>query len=294
MRTPTRPPRFTHWTLSDGYVVHGRAWDQPAPPTGVGVLYLHGIQSHGGWFEGSASALADCGLPVWLPDRRGSGLNAAPRGDTPSADRWLDDLDELADAMAADCGVRRIALVGVSWGGKLAVCWAARRPERVATLMLVAPGLFSALDVSIWTKLSIGFSAAWRGGQPFPIPLDNPALFTQQSTGQAFIRADHLRLRCATARFFVQSAALDRRVRAIKPDGLAVPATIALAEQDAIICNAKTRTWAARAIRGAEIVSFPGTAHTIEFEPEYSTLCDVFRQWAVAAAGRTAQVLANS
>ena len=58
------------------------------------MLYLHGIQSHGGWFEGSACYLAEKGLHVLLPDRRGSGLNEAERGHARSAGRLLQDVVE--------------------------------------------------------------------------------------------------------------------------------------------------------------------------------------------------------
>lgn len=45
------------------------------------------------------------------------------------------------DAVVGECGAERVALCGVSYGGWVAVRYAARRPERVAALVLVsAPG----------------------------------------------------------------------------------------------------------------------------------------------------------
>lgn len=79
MCTPHSPPEFHSWTMSDGYVLHGRLWHPAGIARDGAILYLHGIQSHGGWFEWSASLLAHLGYPVLLPDRRGSGLNRPAR-----------------------------------------------------------------------------------------------------------------------------------------------------------------------------------------------------------------------
>ena len=53
-------------TLGDGYVtsvyIHAPAAGQARLP----VLYVHGIQSHPGWFMASAAALAQAGHPVYL------------------------------------------------------------------------------------------------------------------------------------------------------------------------------------------------------------------------------------
>src|SRR5690349_15354918 len=86
---------------SDGYVWHYRAY----PAAGVvrgHVVYLHGIQSHGGWYTASARHLAGAGFAVSLLDRRGSGLNDAARGDTPSYRRLLDDIAEFVQRLRSD------------------------------------------------------------------------------------------------------------------------------------------------------------------------------------------------
>ena len=98
MRPPVIAPEFQDWHMSDGYLLRGRVWLGRSPTRAV-ILYLHGIQSHGGWFEGSASRLAQAGLAVLLPDRRGSGRNQIARGHTPSAGRLLADVCELADVL---------------------------------------------------------------------------------------------------------------------------------------------------------------------------------------------------
>ena len=43
------------------------------------LLYLHGIESHGGWFLPAARGLAERGCTTYLVDRRGSGLNRSTK-----------------------------------------------------------------------------------------------------------------------------------------------------------------------------------------------------------------------
>lgn len=280
MRSPRQPPKPHTWKVSDGYELRGRLWPPSRPTSDSAIVYLHGIQSHGGWFEWSASLLASGGAPVLLPDRRGSGLNAAARGDTPAAQRWLDDLDELADWAATEFGVRRCAVVGVSWGGKLALAWALQRPQRVSRLLLIAPGLFPAVDVTLLTRLRIGLALLTAPRRPFGIPLDDPALFTDSPEGRAFIAGDPLKLTQATARFFYESARLDRQLARTPAGTLQPPVRLLLAGRDRIICNESTVAWLRRiAIQRPEIHSDPDAAHTLEFELERTTLEEQLTLW---------------
>jgi acylglycerol lipase len=280
MRVPRTPPEFRRWTVSDGYELHGRVWPPAQPDPPLAVLYLHGIQSHGGWFEWSASCLAEAGWPVLLPDRRGSGLNSAARGDTPAAARWLEDLDELAEWAGRAWHVQRVAVVGVSWGGKLAVAWALRRPRRVARLLLIAPGLFPALDVGLLARLCIGAALVVHPQREFLIPLDDPALFTDDPAGRAFIASDPLKLSRATARFLYGSARLDRLLRHAAPRSLQAETTLVLAGQDRIIRNTPTSAWLRQVTAQALTVhDFPAAAHTLEFEPDLGRFGEILRRW---------------
>lgn len=281
MRTPHSPPEFRSWSMSDGYVLHGRLW-HPAGNLFDGViLYLHGIQSHGAWFEWSASLLASGGYRVLLPDRRGSGLNRPARGDTPGSHRWLADLDELADWAAGEFGVSRCAVVGVSWGGKLAVAWALHRPARVQRLLLIAPGLFPAVGVGLVGRLHIGLSLLTQPARAVPIPLSDPALFTDNPAGRRFIADDPLRLTRATARFFWHSARLDRRLVRAAKGSLSAEATLLIAGRDRIIRNAPTVRWLERLAAQPPVVqTLPDAAHTLEFEPDAGAFGRLVEWWA--------------
>lgn len=281
MRTPLTSPEFRSWPVSDGYELRGRVWPPAQTPVPLAILYVHGIQSHGGWFEWSASCLASAGLPVLLVDRRGSGLNPAARGDAPAATRWLDDLDELADWARRAWHVQNFAVVGVSWGAKPAVAWALRRPECVRRVLLIAPGLFPAVDIGLFARLRIAAALLTDPRRVFPIPLDDPALFTDNPAGRAFIADDALKLTCATARFLYESARLDRQLTRAAPHSLSADTLLVLAGRDRIIRNAPTVAWLQRiAARPPTVHHFPAAAHTLEFEPDPTPFGELVRQWA--------------
>jgi len=280
MHPPRTAPEFRRWQVSDDYQIRGRVWRPTTDAPSLGIIYLHGIQSHGGWFEWSAARLAESGYPVLLSDRRGSGMNESARGDTPSVARWLDDLDELSDWLRAEYGPRRLAVVGVSWGGKLATAWALRRPERVERLLLIAPGLFPAVDVGFSDRMRIAASLFTRPARPFPIPLDDPALFTDDPAARAFIAGDRLKLTHATARFLYESSRLDRGLRRAAPASLVADCTLVLAGRDRIIRNEPTAEWLERvAARPPRLRRLSEAAHTIEFEPDVAPFERVLSKW---------------
>ena len=281
MRPAITPPEFHDWKMSDGYVVRGRVW----PPTGQErsriIIYLHGIQSHGGWFEWSASLLAEQGCAVILPDRRGSGLNDAARGDVPSVERWLSDIDELAAWGQREFSAARVDLVGVSWGAKLALAWALRHKDGPRRLLLVGPGLFPAVDVGLWTRARIGLSLLAGGDRTYAIPLDDPNLFTDNPAGQDFIAGDRLKLTRATARFFWHSRRLDQRLLRAPDRALRDKTTLVLAERDRIIRNRPTEARIRRVMaEQLQVVTFPEAFHTLEFSADPAGFREVVAGWA--------------
>ena len=59
---------------------------------------------------------------------------------------------------------------------------------------------------------------------PFPIPLNEPEMFTANPAWQQFLREDPLRLRQATARLLIESVRLDGYLRfAVADQGLGIP-----------------------------------------------------------------------
>ena len=109
---------------------NGMAAGRPAP-----VIFLHG--GPGGTHLGMVGALPladtrgvilydqlDCGLS----DRTGNAANW-------SVDRFVSEIDAVRHAL----GVERFHLSGTSWGGALALEYAARKPQGLESLILLSP-----------------------------------------------------------------------------------------------------------------------------------------------------------
>ncbi|NLF30124.1 MAG: alpha/beta hydrolase [Planctomycetes bacterium] len=243
---------------------------RPAAASGPPVVLLHGIASHPGWFEASAGALAAAGHAVYSVTRRGSGTNVDARGHARSVGQLLDDLDRAVDAAVADSGRERVALAGISWGGKYAACWALdpRRAGRLAALALVAPGVVPRVTLPPDLRLAIAACAVVLPRQRFPIPLNDPALFTDTPERRQFIADDPHRLTAATARFLAVSRLMDRRLARAPAGAIETPTTLLLADRDRIIDNRATQTSLQRLTGGLLRTCTLAGAHTLEFEPD--------------------------
>jgi alpha-beta hydrolase superfamily lysophospholipase len=264
------------FAASDGY----RFWSRRYPATGVAranLVCLHGIQSHGGWYEHSCTELARAGFNVYFLDRRGSGLNDANRGDVRHYRRLLDDVVEFVRG-PIHAGLP-VFLLGISWGGKLAVALERYQPGLVKGLVLVCPGVFPQVRLPFLRRLRI-FLARWLNPcKLFPIPLTDPELFTTNPRWLDFLRTDPLALHLATARFLVHSTRLDWYARRAAAD-VKIPVLLQLAEQDRIIDNGKTRAFVESfATADKEIIEYPGAHHTLEFEPDPEPFITAIRHW---------------
>ncbi len=258
--TDTQPAVET-FTASDGYRFHYRRFSPVGPSRGR-VVALHGIQSHGGWYTESCRYLAQAGYTVEFLDRRGSGLNEQARGDTPGFRRLLDDIAEFLRAGEP------AFLLAISWGGKLAVGLEHRYPGISRGLILLTPGICPKVRPPARVRLGILCSRLVSPRRHFPIPLDDPALFTANPSRQAYIRDDPLSLRTATARFLVSSVHLDIVLRRA-PKHVRVPVLLLLAGRDRIIDNTRTRAYLDRfAAMDRQVIEYPEAQHTLEFEPD--------------------------
>ena len=161
------------------------------------------------------------------------------RGHTPSAGRLIGTWSSGSSTCEPSSPGLPIALAGISWGGKLAVIVAARHPELVDALALICPGLHPRVGVSRQERLRIAWAFLTNRRKTFPIPLSDPALFTANPEGQAFIAADPLGLREGTAGLLAASFIIDRLVGR-SPGRIRQPALLMLAGQDRIVDNGRT------------------------------------------------------
>lgn len=100
-----------------------------------GIVCIHGVGQHGGVFGELGAHLAEREHAVTAVDLRGHGDSG--REPPWNVERHLQDLIETLDAR----GIRRAALVGHSFGGRIAAALAGAASERIERLVLLEPGL---------------------------------------------------------------------------------------------------------------------------------------------------------
>ena len=250
------------------------------------VVTLHGIQSHSGWYLDSAEHLARAGISVLAPDRRGSGMNRQARGDTPNPRVLIEDVRRTVLRARRLCPGRPVHLMGISWGGKLAVTFALRYRHLLRSVILVAPGLYPQVDLSPADKLAVLFWRFWDPGRPFPIPLGDAHLFTANPERIRYITSDPLALHQATACFLLASRWLDLALGG-RARSLHLPVLLFLAGRDKIVDNVKLRRFfEAVADVQKRLVLYPDAYHTLEFEPDPEPFFDELCQWVVEMSER--------
>lgn len=258
-------------TAADGVPLHYRAWfPQDQRPAGA-LLFVHGIASHGAWFAETAAHLADRGIAVYAPDRRGSGLSGGPRGHVASFEQALDDLGRFLDLMAEEQPGTPLFLAGSSWAAKLAIAGAAQAqaqsPDKLAGLLLHGPGLFPRVDLSFSQKMAVLFLHRRRAEHSLRIPLV-PEDYTCNPAYLEYVRRDPYRLLTASVRFFWETRRLDR-ARNRLAQGLKLPLLLQIGDSDPIMDTALTCRWFHRlSAPDRTAIVYRNAAHTLDFEPE--------------------------
>jgi alpha-beta hydrolase superfamily lysophospholipase len=279
------PPGIDFYTAGDGRRLAARVWRTAQSPR-ARVVFLHGITSHGGWYEQIARHLAGAGFQVQFLDRRGSGLNANQPGDVDDWRTWIDDvagwLGRVVNAGATGSQRCRLPtiLCGISWGGKLAAAVARRHAGWVDGLALACPGIYSPYLPGVFRRAVLAAPAP-RGLQNrrVRVPLRHPELFTGTAHWRDFIEHDPLALRSVTWRFAQEDRRLTRYARAAA-SFLHLPVLLMLAGRDRIVDNRRTREFFGQIPGNAKtLIEYPGAGHTLEFERDPSAYFADFSRW---------------
>ena len=227
------------------------------------LLYLHGIESHGGWFVPVAKRLATHGIETVLMDRRGSGINI--QASIPPSGLHQDQLLEDTHDLLPHLGSVPRTLLGLSWGGVLATAATLRWPSAFQQLVLVTPGLVTKVPIPMKTKLAVGWALLTGSRRTFPIPIPT-TWFSEVEATAAFLDLDPLRFKVVRTEFLSASRALHRMIRrGIK--NLDVPVHLILAEHDRIIDNDQVTTLLKQASRSdLRVKTYDGATHSVQFD----------------------------
>lgn len=271
----------------DGTPLHGLLWRARRPA--AGLLVVHGLQSHAGWFEvsGTPDHLAAQGITVFVPDRRGSGCSGGARGHAPSAATLLDDLDaaraELARVLIeqglADAPIHALANC---FGTCILLPYLACHPGIVRSVVLTAPAtaMSRAADYGMVAKLRILLA---DGETRFATPLHDE-MFVSSGPFLEWIRVDPLSLREVTAGFLRATAQLTTWMSRAAPS-LDVPMLVVLGRRDAMVINERIRTGFVAQYRGPIELLELDAEHYVDFTDRQPELAAAVIDWVRAAAG---------
>ncbi|TAA48457.1 alpha/beta fold hydrolase [Corallincola spongiicola] len=249
-----------------------------ATDSDTALIYLHGIESHAGWFHLVGARLAGMGYDVIMPDRRGSGTNRQDMGLSPgyaaSEQQLIEDLQHLVEQRTS--GYKKRYLIGLSWGGKLALRYAMSYPDDIDGLILITPGLVAKVDYSVWQKMQIGFCAWLCDKRLFP-GLISPSMFTDDPVFIEYISNDPLRNSRVSASFLWATRTIDNYIAA-EIDSFSLPIQLHLAENDDIVDNQGIVELLNRSRSSIEQTDYKDQIHSLQFETP-DQLSRLIAQW---------------
>ena len=246
----------------------------------AGFLYLHGIESHSGWFDDAAAQLAAKGYPVFSLDRRGSGINRENRGYVSGhVERGIQLVDDVRDAVHSirqSGTLDEIYLIGLSWGGKYVMAYDAAYPDAVDGMVLITPGMKPKVDLGTGEKLGVFVDSVVAPKRQHRTPIE-PEMFTSTPKYLSYIINDPLRLQTVSAAFLMQSVKMDRLIKK-SAGGDRLPMLVFLAGRDRIIDNAATRKLVTRdPDRPVTIIEYPDQTHSIQLDAPGRMTRDIVR-----------------
>lgn len=138
----------------DGVDLYLRQWTPSNEPKGV-VCLLHGLGEHCGRYNHVADALKTENFVVIAMDLRGHGKSLGRRGDIPSYEAILDDIDLLLEEARTRYPHLPLFLYGHSMGGNLALNYALRRHPELCGIIATGSWLRLAYRLPILQKALI-------------------------------------------------------------------------------------------------------------------------------------------
>lgn len=248
------------------------------------VIYLHGIEGHTSWFTNTAEYLVSCGIGTRAMDRRGSGLSKEPRGDMPSHQRLLHDVEEVIEDTFKNHKNTPIFLMANCWGAKLAAILCKRNSavaKKITGLVLSSPAVAVKIDLPLRKKLEVLIRYLSGNRAPIDIPLKSEH-FTDNPEFLPLIEADALRLRQATARFLIGGVVLTR-MSANASKQIDMPMMIVQSGIDDIVDIDGVKKWIeVSPSQDKTLKIFSGAYHSLDFHREPSEYRTVLSEWLLA------------
>ncbi|MEO8165561.1 MAG: lysophospholipase, partial [Betaproteobacteria bacterium] len=253
-----------------------QSWTPAAEVRGV-IGIVHGLGEHSSRYALFAERFAQAGLRVVAFDQRGHGRTSGKRGDAPSYEVLLDDVEALLAEMKAGNASLPQFLFGQSFGGALVVNFALRRRPTLNGIIASSPLLLPSTPPPRWKQTAARFllrvwpSFRFRSGVRAEELSHDPAAIAAH-------KADPLVHHMVSARLAV--AMLDAGRWALEHAAeLAIPTLLMHGTADSITAAQASIDFARRASRTCTLKTFPGLYHELHFERERDEAFEVVLNW---------------
>jgi alpha-beta hydrolase superfamily lysophospholipase len=248
-------------------------------PARLALVMVHGFSAHCALYRHVGATLAERGIAFTAFDCRGHGRSGGRRGHVDDFGDYLDDLDTVVAWARAHAPGVPWALLGHSLGGAVAIAFTQddSRIDKPIALVAATPWLKLKMKVPVHKRMAGPIAA-----RVYPTLTMANGLRAADVSRNPLVLAnfdqDPLVHHVASAGWFFTTLRAQARIRA-RAERLRVPTLILLAEQDRIVANEATRTFADAAGAGAEVRSYPALFHEVFLEPEADTVIDDVGSW---------------
>jgi alpha-beta hydrolase superfamily lysophospholipase len=261
----------------EGLELFVRRWVPAGGPRRWTFVMSHGLGEHSGRYQHFAEWFVPRGASIYALDHRGHGKSGGPRGDAPSLDALLDDLDVVV-AYAREQHSGPLVLFGHSFGGLIAIAYALERPKRLDRAVFSAPLLMVKVKVPGW-KVTAGKALARVAPRmTMSNEVDPDVLSHDPEIGRAY-RADPLVHNRLSAGMYGDVIARGPEFIARAPE-LAVPFLLLHGQEDRIVDPVGSeRFFAGATARGRAFIRYPGMYHEIFNEVEQEKVFADIDRW---------------
>ena len=254
--------------------------------SGVPLVMLHGLRSHSGWFVQSSGFIASLGHPVYSFDRRGFGLSRQTRGHTSRFKDIINETRAVVDYVTGRHNTDRVHLLGHCFGAIPGAIFACRYPDRVASLILSAPGIYTRAIITPLERVQIALLWFLRPLHLMALRLEAEDLADLEPDRQ-FIRSDPLSLHDLTAGSYFE---VFRARRYLKKNQhrLRAPLFMALAGRDRLSDNARNTAFLHTApSANKRLKTYADATHILEFSREKDAFFQDLADWLRGGYNRT-------
>jgi len=128
------------WQTADNIKIYAQGWQPAGEIKGV-VCLVHGIGEHSSRYAPLARTLNKAGYAMLGFDMRGHGKSEGVRGDVPSYESYLNDIDHFLEEAKLCYPNKPFFLYGHSLGGNLVINFVLRRHPHINGVIATAPAL---------------------------------------------------------------------------------------------------------------------------------------------------------